>query len=334
MAEEPLMDPEKLRAYLARTLGEGHPLSFTGQTASGSSNLTYFFNWGDAEWVIRRPPPGPLPPGAHNVLREYTVLKALARTDVPVPRPIATCEDESVIGAPFYVMERVHGFVPLFEPSPLLEDPKTRHQMGIALMEAIAKVHRVDYVAVGLGDFGRPQGFVERQIRRRFEQLETIMARCRELPDMVRIRDWLAANVPPENERTSLVHGDYSLANVMFAHETPPRLVAIFDWEIAAIGDPLTDVGWILISPGNRQMWELEGFPDEAELIAAYEETAGQKMRHLPFYKVFALWRLVIALEGSYARYVSGTDRREQFARFGEGNLELIRRAVEIAGIR
>src|SRR5262245_64935878 len=159
------------------------------------------------------------------------------------------------------------------------------------------------------------------------------MERCRDLPDMARIRDWLAANTPPENERAALVHGDYSLANVMYAHDPPPRLVAIFDWEIAAIGDPLTDVGWILISPGNQQMWEMEGFPSEAELVAAYEETAGQKMRHLPFYKVFALYRLVIALEGSYARYVAGTDRREQFAKFGEGNLERIRRALEIAGI-
>nr|BBH94764.1 acyl-CoA dehydrogenase [Thermogemmatispora argillosa] len=334
----PLIDEEKLRRYLAEQLpGEDLPLIIE-RVRGGHSNETFYITRGDQQWVLRRPPRGPLLPTAHDVLREYRVLKALNNSAVPTPRVLLACEDTSVIGAPFYLMERVHGYIIRDTLPPYGADEAGRKAISRALIDALVELHAVDWQAVGLGDFGRPTGYLERQLRRWIGQLER--SRQRPLPELDMVTEWLKAHLPVSGPST-IVHGDYRLDNVMYA-EDGPRVVAIFDWEMATIGDPLADLGYLLSfwrEPGDpppaldTETWrvmEQPGFLTRAELKEYYAERSGRSVREMDFYEALAIWKLAILLEGSYARYRAGTTDDPFFEQLETGIPALARRALEV----
>ncbi len=335
---EPLLVVDPLVAFLdARGLGSGSLEAVP--VGDGHSNVTYLVTREDGtEFVLRRPPRGPLPPSAHDVLREARLLSALADTPARTPRVLATGDDAAVIGAPFYVMERIHGDVITAEVPSALDAPAEKRRIGEELVDALVEVHAVDWAAAGLEGFGKPTGYLERQLRRFTGLWEH--NRTREIPAVEQVGAWLADNLPQSGAAT-IVHGDYRLGNTMLAHGAPARLVAIFDWEMATIGDPLADVGYLCTLWVDRDdpplgMFELsavtrqEGFPGRAELIARYEAGSGRSMRDLRWYMALALWKSIVFMEGNYKRAVAGTTDDPFLRSFGEGVLELADRAVRV----
>ncbi|MGI9057933.1 MAG: phosphotransferase family protein [Ktedonobacteraceae bacterium] len=334
----PLIHEENLRRYLAQHIpGEDAPLEVT-RISGGHSNETFYIQRGAQEWVLRRPPRGPLLPTAHDVLREYRVLKALNTTTVPTPKVVLACEDTSVIDAPFYLMERVHGIVARDKLPPYANDVAGRRAISIALMDALVALHGADWRAIGLEDFGKPEGYLERQLRRWGGQLEK--SRQRPLPDLDAVTAWLAGHMPASGPAT-IVHGDFRLDNVMLSNDEP-CVIAIFDWEMATIGDPLADVGYLLSfwrEPGDPEpdfasdVWramEQPGFLTRKEITDYYAERSGRTVRDMAFYEALAIWKLAILLEGSYSRHRSGTTDDPFFARLDEGVPALARRALRV----
>ncbi len=327
---EAFMDGHGLGAgeIRATPIGEGH------------SNITYLIERGDCEIVLRRPPRPPLPPSAHDVLREARLLRALEDTPARVPRVLAVCDDDTVIGCPFYVMERVEGEVIVSEVPLALDTPKQHARIGEQLIDALVEIHAVDWHAAGLAGFGRPSGYLERQLRR-FSGLWELN-RTREIPAVERVASWLADHMPASGPAT-IVHGDYRLGNTMFAAQAPARLVAVFDWEMATIGDPLADLGYMCMfwteagdpEEGLREhlgrVTRAEGFPTRAGLIARYEQLSGRSMGDLRWYTTLALWKSVVFMEGNYKRAISGATDDPYLRQFGDGVLELARQAEEVA---
>ncbi len=300
----------------------------------GHSCVTFTLSTGV---VLRRPPRGPLPPSAHDVLREARLLRALESTPVRVPKVLAVCEDSSVIGSPFYVMEQVHGYVVTEALPEPLDNPAERSRIADELIDALVELHAVDWRAIGLEGFGKPSGYLERQLRRFLGLWEH--NRTRELPQVEEVGAWLANNLP-ESPPATIVHGDYRLGNTMLAGGAPARVIAIFDWEMATIGDPLADIGYMMIH--WRQAGEtaakfalqtvtpLPGFPTRHELIARYEERSGRSMQALDWYVTLALWKAVVFMEGNYKRAISGATDDPYLKAFSEGVVELAERALEV----
>jgi aminoglycoside phosphotransferase (APT) family kinase protein len=338
----PLLVIEPLLAYLdEHGVGSGDTLDVR-PVGEGHSNVTYLVRRGDADVVVRRPPRPPLPPSAHDVLREARVLRAVEPTPVPAPRVLAACDDESVIGAPFYVMERVEGDVITTAVPERLDTPQQRRRIGEELVDALVELHAVDWRAAGLEGFGKPTGYLERQVRRFLGLWEH--NKTREIAAVERVAAWLRDN-QPESPAATIVHGDYRLGNTMFGVDGPdsgPRLVAVFDWEMATIGDPLADVGYLCMmwseagdpSAGMfdlNQVTRAEGFPTRAELVARYEERSGRSMTDIRWYTTLALWKASIFMEGNYRRAVSGTTDDPFLKTFGDGVVQLAGRAEEVA---
>ena len=335
----PLLVRRPLEAFLdAQGLGEG-PLEAEPE-GEGHSNVTYLIRRGAHAWVLRRPPRPPLPPSAHDVLREARLLRALAGTTARAPRVLATCADESVLGVPFYVMEEVAGTVVTDALPPALDEPEQRARIADELVEALVEIHAVDWRAAGLEGFGKPTGYLERQLRRFAGLWEH--NRTRELPVVAEVLAWLAANLP-ESPPATIVHGDYRLGNVMVGDEAPARLVAVFDWELATIGDPLADVGYLLVTwvapddPADTMFSALSsvtrqaGFPSRDRLVARYEERSGRSVAALHWYQALALWKAAVFMEGNYRRFVAGASDDEFMALFDEGVPALAEKALEIA---
>lgn len=333
----PLIDEVRLQAYLAENMpGEDAPLRVE-RVFGGHSNETFYIGRGEQEWVLRRPPRGPLLPTAHDVLREYRVLKALNTTNVPTPRVLLACDDGSVIGAPFYLMERKYGIV-IRDELPAYADEAGRRTISKELIDALAALHAVDWRAVGLSDFGKPEGYIERQIRRWTGQLEK--SRQRPLPDLDTVTEWLVQHLP-ESGQATIVHGDYRLDNSMYASDRP-ELIALFDWEMATIGDPLADLGYLLsnwreagdplpeFTLSTRRITETPGFFTRAEIADYYAERTGRSIRDMAFYEALAIWKLAILLEGSYQRHRSGTTDDPFFEQLESGVPGLARRALEV----
>ncbi len=336
-----LVDVDALATYLDDTLPEsaGLPLSVE-RIRGGHSNETFFVTRGNYQWVLRRPPRGPLLPTAHDVAREHRVLSALIHTPVPVPRPVLLCADTDIIGAPFYLMERVHGVVIRGQlPPAFASDESSRADLGFELIDRLAELHAVDWQAVGLGDFGKPQGYLERQVRRWTGQLDA--SRNRPLPDLDAVTEWLTTHLP-ESGPATIVHGDYRIDNAMYAPEPPARILAIFDWEMATLGDPLADLGYLLsfwqeagdmgphLDDGNWGITAQPGFPTRAQLVARYAERTGRQVDHVAFYVALAIWKLAILLEGSYRRHLAGTTDDPFFATLDRGVPALARRALAV----
>jgi aminoglycoside phosphotransferase (APT) family kinase protein len=335
---EPLIVVDTLSEHLARELpGDDAPLEFE-RIGEGHSNITYLVRRGGDRFVLRRPPRGPLPPSAHDVLREWRILDAIKETPARSPRTLLACADESVIGAPFYVMEYVEGAVITGEIPGPLDTPEEHRRMGLDLVDALAEVHAVDWRACGLESFGKPTGYLERQVKRFTGLWE--YNKTREVPRVQEMRDWLADNMPDSQEAT-IVHGDYRLGNTMVAHDPPARLIAIFDWELSTIGDPLADLGYMTVTwiqPGDpadtmfsslSAVTRSEGFPSRDELVAYYEERTGRSMSALNWYQALALWKAAVFMEGNYKRSLAGTTDDPFLKMFDEGVPALAEAAYE-----
>jgi aminoglycoside phosphotransferase (APT) family kinase protein len=290
--------------------------------------------------VLRRPPRPPLPPSAHDVLREARLLHALADTPARVPAVLAVGDDESVIGCPFYVMELIDGEVIVTEIPDQLDTPGERARIADELIDALVEIHAVDWSAAGLEGFGKPTGYLQRQLRRFGGLWE--LNRTREIPEVERVGAWLAENMP-ESGPATIVHGDFRLGNTIFAPAAPARLTSVLDWEMATIGDPLADVGYLCMmwtepsdpKKGLREalgaVTRREGFPTREELIARYEERSGRSMRDLRWYTTLAVWKSIVFMEGNYKRAVAGTTDDPYLKSFGDGVVEMAQQAEAIA---
>jgi aminoglycoside phosphotransferase (APT) family kinase protein len=297
-----------LSRWLAEALGE-QPLELR-PLAGGQSNETLLLRTDAGLRVVRRPPAAPLDPRAHSMEREHRVLTALEPTDVPAPRALFYGVDAA--GRPTLVMEHVEGFPPRDRlPDAYAEDVRGA---GEAIVDALAALHTAPWRELGLGDFGRPDGFLARQVGRWRSQFER--SQVRELPWFDEVARWLEENRPPETE-PAIFHGDFHADNCLLSLDAPPRVEAIVDWEMATIGDPLLDLGLLLAfwGPDRRDppaMARVQGFTradtaqSRSELAARYAERTGRSVEHLPYYLALATWKLAAIVEGAYAQYVSG----------------------------
>jgi aminoglycoside phosphotransferase (APT) family kinase protein len=253
---------------------------------------------------------------------------------------LAVGADEGIIGAPFYVMERVEGEVIVASMPECLDNPDERRRTAEELIRALVEIHAVDWRAAGLEGFGKPTGYLERQLRRFGGLWE--LNKTREIPAVEKVAEWLGANLPSSGPAT-IVHGDFRLGNTMFAPRAPARLEAVLDWEMATIGDPLADLGYLCMfwteagdpSGGLREhlgaVTRAEGFPTRAQLIARYEQLSGRSMSDIRWYATLAIWKSVVFMEGNYKRAISGATDDPYLKAFGEGVLELARQAEAVA---
>jgi aminoglycoside phosphotransferase (APT) family kinase protein len=335
----PLVVREPLEAFLDEH-GIGSGRVEVERVGEGHSNVTYLVSREGARVVLRRPPRPPLPPSAHDVLREARLLSALEPTPVRVPEVLATCDDQSVLGVPFYVMEEMHGHVITSDIPRPLDNPGERRRICEELVDRLVEIHSVDWRACGLEGFGKPTGYLERQLRRfggLWEHNKT-----REVPVVEEVHEWLAANLP-ESPESTIVHGDYRLGNLMVSPDAPARMVAIFDWELSTIGDPLADIGYTTATwaeaddPREMGFWSLsaatrrDGFMTRAELIARYEERSGRTMAAVNWYQALALWKAAVFMEGNYKRFSMGQSDDQYLALFDKGVPLLARYARTIA---
>jgi aminoglycoside phosphotransferase (APT) family kinase protein len=301
---------DTLEPWLRRALPDADGPLRIDAIGGGQSNPTFFVDFGGPRYVLRKQPAGPVLPSAHAVDREFRILSALAGTAVPVPRPVVYCDDRSVTGTPFYVMERIDGRV-LHDNALPEATPGERTPLYRAAAETLAALHRVDWQAAGLGDFGRPGSFYPRQLARWTKQ--HALSQGRPIPAI----DTLVARLPglmPEDDATAIVHGDYRMGNLMM-HPTEPRVVAVLDWELSTLGHPLADLAHMLMAWHSRPaeyggLVGLDlpalGLPDEAAVVAAYDAAAAHGLRLGPFHIAFALFRFAVVFEGIAARAQAG----------------------------
>jgi aminoglycoside phosphotransferase (APT) family kinase protein len=333
----PLVDEAALASWMdGRDLAAGEPLAVRRIT-TGHSNELFLVERGELRLALRRPPRNPLSPTAHDMAREFRVINA-AVGSIPVPEPVALGEDTGVIGAPFYLMELIDGAVVRHGIPDSLDGPEAGRDLAFELIDVLTAIHALDWRAGGLEDFGRPEGYLERQGARWLGQLDRY--RARPLPEVDEVGAWLQGNLPTAQD-PALIHGDYTLVNVMYAPEPPIRLVAVVDWELATIGDPLVDLGWLLGLWHERGEIPLEGadagviglpltpgMPTRAELADRYAAASGRDVRDLGYYCALGLFKLACVMEGSYARYVSGKSEDPYFAALEESVPALARRAL------
>ena len=313
-----LYDEKRLARFLEREVGPGGDLAVEYHQA-GHSNETLFVDWGDRELVLRRPPAGETADAAHDVLREYRVMSALEDTDVPVPTTVAACADDDVVGAEFYLMERLDGDVIRDEEPHRFADPDRRRALSERFVDTLAEIHALAPESVGLDDIGHPDGYTERQVERWTDQLEwafEVTDDARPVPGLRTVADWLRTNVPEEYDHT-LVHGDYTLDNVMFGPGDDPELVGVFDWEMSTRGDPLMDLGWLLgmwydstdpefDDPLNSRVEARPGYLTRRELLDRYEERTGRAFSNGRFYRTFGVFKVASACEMMYRRHLEG----------------------------
>ncbi|AYF79395.1 phosphotransferase family protein [Nocardia yunnanensis] len=330
-SELPGLDLDRLARWLADTRPGLIDGPLTGRLiAGGKSNLTYEISDGSGTWIVRRPPLGHVLATAHDMAREHRVISALADTDVPVPATFALCEDAEIIGAPFYVMERVLG-TPYRTAGELRAlGPDRTRVIVTGLIDTLAALHTVDPVAVGLQDFGRPDGFLERQVRRWKKQLDASYSR--ELPAAIELHELLAKNLPAHSA-IGIVHGDYRLDNVLV--DDADRVAAVIDWEMATLGDPLTDIGLMLVYQrmsdaglGVSDVALAPGYPVEAEVLQRYSSRAGRDLSDIGFYIALASFKLAVISEGIYFRFIHGQTVGAGFEHMGDGVEPLLRAGI------
>ncbi|MEO3824111.1 phosphotransferase family protein [Actinomadura sp. B10D3] len=293
----------------------------------GRSNLTYEVTDGRSSWIVRRPPLGHVLATAHDMAREYRVMTALAGTAVPVPETYALCDDPAVIGAPFYVMEMVEG-VPYRSASGLRPLGMERvARIAERMVDTLVELHRVDPAEAGLADFGRPEGFLARQVRRWRKQLDA--SRSRDLPAAAELHARLEAGVPAEST-PAIVHGDYRLDNLLV--DSADRIAAVLDWEMATLGDPLTDLALLLVYmgrkapvPGTADVSGAPGFPTAEDVLARYAARSGRDVSRIGFYVGLACFKLAVISEGIHYRYIHGQTVGEGFETVGDAVEPLLR---------
>lgn len=328
-------EPAKLAQFLRAQLPDVPGELTLERVSGGQSNPTFFATLGAKRMVLRKKPAGEVLPSAHAVDREFRAISALAATDVPVPLAIVYCDDISVVGTPFYVMERLEGRV--FHDAVLPGvPPADRTAMYFAMAETLAKLHDVDPAAIGLGDFGRAGNYFERQVRRWSSQYQ--LARWRDLPDLDRVAAWLPDHLPPE-EPARICHGDFRIGNLMF-HPTEPRVIGVLDWELSTLGQPLADVafsalGWMTLPEEYGGLRGLDhaalGIPRRSDYLDRYYASRKTPVPHKvePFHTVFALYRFAVIFEGIAARARAGSAAADNAASVGELAPIFARRAAE-----
>jgi aminoglycoside phosphotransferase (APT) family kinase protein len=314
-SEVPGADPAVVGPYLARVLDEPGWRDCTVEViAGGRSNLTYYVDSPAGSVVLRRPPLRAVRPTAHDMTREHRVLSGLAGTAVPVPRPVHLCTDPDVLGAPFYLMERVDGVIARGSlPAGYAETAAERRAMTYGLVDVLAELHAVDPGGVGLADFGRPDGYLARQVQRWVGEWEAL--RDADRPAVDALAAALADRVP-RAPSGPVVHGDYRLDNVVLDPADPARVAAVLDWEMSTLGDPLADVGLLLVywrqgraddrATVTPSVTGLPGFPTRAEVVARYAGRTGRDVSALPWYVAFGYFKLAVVVAGIVARQKAG----------------------------
>jgi len=319
----------RLEEYLRASLPDcGNAPMEVEQFPGGHSNLTYLLRFGDRELVLRRPPLGPVPPKAHDMARECRLLAAVHPVFPLAPRPYLLCEDLAVAGFIFYVMERRRGIVIREEEPPELKPH--RRAISEAMVDTLADLHSIDVAKHGLDALGKPAGFVARQIRGWTERWHG--SKTSDLPEMEELARWLDARIPPDPPRPSLVHGDYKLDNVMLDANAPHRIVAVLDWEMAALGDPLVDLGIVLCYWLHTEgVTNGPGWFNRDEILARYADRSKRAVDNVALYEVFAVFKLAVVLQQIYARYVRGQTDDQRFATLGERVTRLAQKAASLA---
>jgi len=322
------LDAEKLATYLRQHIPDldGSAELQIEQFPSGHSNLTYLLRLGQREMVLRRPPFGAKIKTAHDMGREYNILLHLAQVYSKVPRVLAYCQDPVVLGAPFYVMERLKGIVlRASAPKGLELTPALMRQLAENFCSNLAEIHGVDYQAAGLGDLGRPAGYVRRQIEGWTQRYAR--ARTDDIPDIERVAAWLAEHTPPDSDAGgALIHNDYKYDNLVLSPADVSTIIGVLDWEMATIGDPLMDLGTSLgywVDPGDPPelqvlrfgLTTLPGNLNRRELAQRYALLSGRDISNILFYYVYALFKIAVIVQQIYARYKAGFTKDERFAR-------------------
>jgi aminoglycoside phosphotransferase (APT) family kinase protein len=310
------------------------------QFEGGSSNLTYQLRIGDTELILRRPPAGTKAHSAHDMGREFRVLQKLS-PHFPCPRPLAYCEDESLIGSTFYVMEKVRGIIVRRDlPAGLHYTPEEARRLAFNLMDVLVKLHTLDYRAIGLGDLGKPIGYVGRQVRGWCDRMEK--ARTEETPACESLMAWFKSRQPPDSPQSGIIHNDYRLDNTVLSPADRLTIIGVLDWEMATIGDPLMDLGGVMaywVQPGDSaaadarrvQPCNLPGMPLRDELLRYYGEKSGIDIGSMDFYYAFNLFRLAVIMQQLYYRYKMGQTTVPRFALFPAFIEELIASAEAVA---
>jgi aminoglycoside phosphotransferase (APT) family kinase protein len=312
------------------------------QFPGGHSNLTYLLRFDDVEIVLRRPPLGPVPPRAHDMAREARWLGAVHEAFPLAPAPLLLCEDLAVAGTVFYVMERRSGLVIRHEEPPAVAGrEEVRRGISEALVDTLAALHAVDVTTEALAGLGKPAGFVARQVDGWIDRWHR--SATTPIQEMEALAEWLRNRLPPEPSRPSVVHGDFKLDNVVLASDDPRRLVAVLDWEMAALGDPLVDVGiflayWVpLGAPGEADalstVTDRPGWLPRDEVLGRYEAVSGRDLRSIRFYETFALFKLAVVIQQIYVRYVRGQTDDARFAALGSRVERLAHRATGLAAL-
>src|ERR1035437_281236 len=339
MESPPGLDLAALAGFLESEVGELRGPLQAEVIAGGRSNLTYRVGDGHRHWVVRRPPLAHVLPTAHDMAREWRVISALQGTGIPVPGAVALCADASVIGAPFYVMDYVEGYVVRDAlPAEWPDSAATRRSMSTALIDVLLRLHAIEPAAVGLADFGRPAGFLERQVRRWWQQWEA--SKTRELPAIEELHRRLAAG-GPEQSAPGAAPGDYRFDNVIFDSHDPGRIAAVIDWEMSTIGDPLCDLGLLIVYwvtgpddpaatalPGRADLGA--GFMRRDEVVATYAARSNRDLGALEWYIALGYYKLAIIAEGIHARFLMGMTVGEGFETMGPAVPLLVDRALTI----
>lgn len=332
-------DAARLDRFLRERLPDLEGDMAVERIAGGQSNPTYFITYADRRLVLRKRPNGPTLPSAHAVEREFRVLDALSATDVPVPRPVLFHAGEEIVGTPFYLMERVAGRV--FEDCALPGLlPEERRAVYLGMAETLARLHAIDPAAIGLGDFGRPGNYFERQIARWSRQWAE--SPTSDIPALDDVERWLGANRPPDDGRVAIAHGDFRLGNLML-HPTEPRVVAVLDWELSTLGHPLADIGFCCM-PWHTAPEEYHGIlglnradlgiPTEAEFVDHYLAHAVPTGRPTTFHVVFALFRFAVIFVGIADRVRAGTAASQNAAAVSHLARNFAERALDTMGGR
>ena len=340
------LDTARLEPYLREHLPGAEGVLSVAQFHGGKANLTYLLRFGAQEYVLRRPPLGPIPPGAHDMRREHRVLSVLHRRFPLAPPSLLLCEDEGVIGAVFIVEERRHGFVIRDDiPEEFAGRPELNRRIGFALVDALADLHRVDPAEIGLDGLGRVEGFLERQLSgwtRRWEASLGGVEEAQSREEMAPVLAWLASHLPKERAG-ALLHNDYRLDNCLLDTADPARIVAVLDWDMCTRGDPLADLGYVLnywVEPGDDPEWRAiaamptwrEGFPSRAEAIERYAARTGSDVADILWYQIFAAFKLAVIIQQIYIRYVRGQTQDGRFAEYWRRVLGLARKAQVLIG--
>ncbi len=333
-------DAERVAEFLrASAIPVGH--LEVEQFPAGQSNLTYLLRSGEWEAVLRRPPLGPVPPRAHDMPREFSILKRLYPSFSLAPQAYVLCEDGSVIGAPFYVMERRHGLVLDQDlPPDWTPDPALHRAITESLVRVLADLHAVDWQAAGLGQIGRPEGYMRRQVGGWIERYAR--ARTEQIAGVDELSAWLSQHVP-ESQPATMIHNDYKLNNVRLDAADPRRLTAVLDWEMATVGDPLSDLATLVVywtEPGDgpmmgglRSVTAEPGFPSRQEIIDLYGRLSGRDLRGLDWYIAFAYFKVGVICQQIYFRWFKGQTRDARFEVNGAVATNLIQKAATVAGL-